>query len=162
MSYEKFPSFPLLVLPPPVDRKRSWSPAPILVGRTVYHPRKSPIVTLYEPSVGLFINIHPAHLHTCNHINTQLLSLHAKLKLTMRLRRTALNPWLSRHLYNICVTWHIAMSSKRAHINNNLYCGPTVQPCRITTRVKVDTHDPFNRMRFDGSDKVALCVSKIG
>ena len=29
------------------------------------------------------------------------------------------------------------MISAHAHINNNLYCGPTVQPCRVTTRVTV-------------------------
>ena len=31
-----------------------------VVGRTVYDTRKSPIVTLYEPSVWLFIYYHPA------------------------------------------------------------------------------------------------------
>ena len=50
-----------------------------MVGTTVYDTRKSPIVTLYEPSVGLF-NHFIRHLHTCNPINTQLLSRHAKLK----------------------------------------------------------------------------------
>ena len=29
-----------------------------VVGRTVYDTRKSPIITLYEPSVGLFIHHH--------------------------------------------------------------------------------------------------------
>ena len=101
----------------------------IVVGRTVYNTRKSPIVTLYEPSVGLFINIRPAHLHTCNHINTQLLSRHAKLKLIMRLCRTALNPRLSRHLYYICVTWHVAMSSERACAHQQQ---PTLWPHRPT------------------------------
>ena len=60
VSYGKCPSFRLLILPPPVDRELSWSPAPVVVGRTVYDTRKSPIITLYEPSVGLFIYNHPA------------------------------------------------------------------------------------------------------
>ena len=42
------------------------------------------------------------------------------------------------------VTWHIAMVSARAHINNSLYCGPTVQP--MPSYHTCDRHTPPPRL----------------
>ena len=130
---EFFSSFPSSSPSTPVDRERSWSPAPIVVGRTGDDTRKSPIITLYFihhhiTSSGTFIHgIHNISLGT----------------LTIKLNHTA-SPHC--YIYGVfspfvlqCVTWHVAMISARVHINSNLYCGPTVQPCRVTTRVTV-TH----------------------
>ena len=51
--------------------------------------------------------------------------------------RTAIYMGFSRHLYYNVWRGTVAMISARAHINNNLYSGPTVEPCRVTTRVTV-------------------------
>ena len=109
-----------------------------MVGRTGDDTRKSPIITLYEPSVGLiYYTLSGTFIH--EHNTTSLGTL------------TELDHAASPHCYIYggfppfvlqCVTWHVAMISARAHINNNLYCGPTVQPCRVTTRVTVTLPPP--------------------
>ena len=139
VSYEHLSVFSSSSPSIPVDRERSWSPAPIVVGRTGDDTRKSPIITLYEPSVGLFIHHHitssGSFIHEIHNISIGTL--------TIKLNHTA-SPHC--YIYGVfspfvlhCVTWHVAMICARVHINSNLYCGPTVQPCRVTTRVTV-TH----------------------
>ena len=121
---------------------RSWSPAPIVVELTVQNTKRVHnhfVRAICRAIYSWFIR--KAFIHYRS-FYISLSPRHAYLKLTMRLRRTALSTQLSRHdtIYR-SVTQTPAMDNVHVYVNNNnkTYCGPIHQSRRATVCVPV-TH----------------------
>ena len=136
MSCKNFPS---PILPPPVDRRGSWSLAPIVVGRQEYSQEESNsyIYISLESAIYCISNNIESPVHIYRSIYILSARLHY-IRLNMRYHCSTIYITLSRHLYTP-VTRPSATRGARASINTD-QCGappspPPVQPCRAKPHV---------------------------